>query len=602
VSDIAITFAVAAVVVALFVWDRIPAVIVAIGTALSLYLLGVINLEQAIRGFGDPAVIFIATLFVISEGLDATGVTAWVAQILMAGSGESRARLLILIMLLVSLLTALISVNGSVAALLPMVVVLAVRLRRPASKLLLPLVFAAHAASMLTLTGTPVNVLVSDAARDAGLGTFGYFEFGLVGVPLLLGTMAIIILFGNRLLPERSSRLIPADFSRHTRTLMDQYVLEEGVFRLRVEPRSPFVGVPPSAIDLKKYPGLMLVAAREENGSGPLRRPELSTGDVLIIRGDATTAGRLAADKLLAVEPESTAHQLAEVSFNRRYGLGEVVIPPRSGMVGTKVFPGMVTPSGDLVILAVQRAGEQQSGETVLIPGDTLLLRGTWEALDEHLEDPDVLIVDSPDLVRRQAVPMRPGAKRAIAVLAGMVFVIATEAVPAVIAGLIAACLMVLLRTLTVAQAYRSINWTTVILVGGMMPLSTAISTTGAATMLAHSLVAYVGDAGPYALLAGLFVLTAIFGQLISNMATALIIIPIAIAAATEIGVSPRPVLMSVAVAAAAAFLTPIATPVNLMVMAPAGYQFGDYWKLGLPLLLWFFVVATFLVPVFWSF
>ena len=191
----------------------------------------------------------------------------------------------------------------------------------------------------------------------------------------------------------------------------------------------------------------------------------------------------------------------------------------------------MVTPSGDLVILAVQRRGEDQGpDETVLEAGDMLLLQGTWKALDERLDDPDVLVVDSPELVRRQAVPMGAGAKQAIAVLLGMVIVLATGAVPAVIAGLLAACAMVLLGVLTVEQAYRSINWTTVILVGAMIPLSTAMSETGAANLLADELVRLVGDAGPYALLGGLFVLTAILGQLISNTATALIIIPIAVA------------------------------------------------------------------------
>ncbi len=197
---------------------------------------------------------------------------------------------------------------------------------------------------------------------------------------------------------------------------------------------------------------------------------------------------------------------------------------------------------------------------------------------------------------------MGAGAKQAIVILLGMVLLLATGAVPAAIAGLAAACAMVLLRVVTVDQAYRSINWTTVILIGAMIPLSTAMSQTGAAKLLADGLVGLVGDAGPYALLGGLFVLTAILGQLISNTATALIIIPIAVAAAGDLGLSARPVLMSVTVAAAGAFLTPVATPVNLMVMGPGGYEFGDYWKLGLPLLLWFFVVATFLVPLVWSF
>ena len=596
------TFAILAAIVVLFVSNRVPVVLVAIGTALALYFTGVLNLDQSLRGFGDPAVIFIASLFVVSAGLDATGVTAWAGQGLIARAGQSRVRLLVLTMVLVALLTALISINGAVAALLPVVIVMAIRVGRSPSQLLMPLVFAAHSGSLLALTGTPVNVLVAEAAADAGLAPFGFFSFAIVGVPLLLGTIVIVVLFGQRLLPERSGRTIPTDLSTHARTLVEQYRLDDGMFQLRVRPRSPYVGSPPAAVDLAEYAGLTLVAILAGDG-GPLRRAALAEGDILIVRGDAATVGGLASDKLLAFRSEDAPAGAADTLFTRSSGLAEVVIPPRSGMIGQPVFPGMVTPSGDLVILAVQRRDENLGpDETVLAAGDTLLLQGTWKALDEHLDDPDVLVVDSPELVRRQAVPMGAGAKQAIVVLLVMVLLLATGAVPSVIAGLVAACAMVLLGVLTVEQAYRAVNWTTVILVGAMIPLSTAMETTGAANLMAATLVHLVGGAGPYALLGGLFLLSAILGQLISNTATALIMIPIAMAAASEIGVSARPVLMSVAVASAAAFLTPVATPVNLMVMGPGGYRFGDYWKLGLPLLLLFFVVATFLVPVFWRF
>jgi di/tricarboxylate transporter len=601
-SSIATTFAILAAIVVLFVSNRVPVVLVAIGTALALYFTGVLNLDQSLRGFGDPAVIFIASLFVVSAGLDATGVTAWAGQGLIARAGQSRVRLLVLTMVLVALLTALISLNGAVAALLPMVIVMAIRVGRSPSQLLMPLVFAAHSGSLLALTGTPVNVLVAEAAADAGLAPFGFFSFAIVGIPLLLGTIVIVVLFGQRLLPERSGRTIPADLSTHARTLVEQYKLDDGMFQLRVRPRSPYVGSPPAAVDLAEYAGLRLVAILAGDG-GPLRRAALAEGDILIVGGDAATAGGLASDKLLAFRSEDAPTGAADTLFTRSSGLAEVVIPPRSGMIGQPVFPGMVTPSGDLVILAVQRRDENLGpDQTVLAAGDTLLLQGTWKALDEHLDDPDVLVVDSPELVRRQAVPMGAGAKQAIAVLLVMVLLLATGAVPSVIAALVAACAMVLLGVLTVEQAYRAVNWTTVILVGAMIPLSTAMKITGAANLLAATLVHLVGGAGAYALLAGLFVLSAMLGQLISNTATALIMIPIAMAAANEIGVSAQPVLMCVAVASAAAFLTPVATPVNLMVMGPGGYRFGDYWKLGLPLLLLFFVVATFLVPVFWRF
>ena len=601
-SNSAIVFAVVAGIVVLFVWNRIPVVLVAIGTALALYATGVLDLGQSLAGFGDPAVIFIASLFVVSAGLDATGVTAWAGQLLINQAGQSRVRLLVLTSTLVALLTALISLNGAVAALLPVVIVTAIRVGRSPSQLLMPLVFAAHSGSLLALTGTPVNVLVSEAAVDAGGAPFGFFEFAIVGVPLLLGTIAIVVLFGQRLLPERGGRTIPADLSKHARTLVEQYRLDDGLFQLRVRPQSPYVGSLPTDVNLTDYAGLTLVTIQAGDGGGPVRRNAIAPGDILIVRGSAETVGSLASDKVLAFRTEDTPG-VTDTLFNRTSGLAEVVIPPRSGMIGQKVFPGMVTPSGNLVILAVQRRGESLGpDETVLAAGDMLLLQGTWKALDEHLDDPDVLVVDSPELVRRQAVPMGTGAKEASAVLVAMVIVLATGVVPSVIAGLVAACAIVLLGVLTVEQAYRAINWTTVILVAAMIPLSTAMDTSGAAKLMAGTLIHLVGDAGPYALLAGLFMLTAILGQLISNTATALIVIPIAVAAATELGMSPRPVLMSVAVAAAASFLTPVATPVNLMVMGPGGYRFGDYWKLGLPLLLLFFVVATFLVPVFWRF
>jgi di/tricarboxylate transporter len=600
-NDIWIMFAIIVAIVVLFAWDRIPVVIVALGTALALYATGVLNLSQSLAGLGDPAVIFIASLFVVSAGLDATGVTAWAGQFLIARAGNSRTRLMVVMLLLIGVLTALISVNGAVAALLPVVVVTAIRLGRPTSQLLMPLVFGSHAGSMLALTGTPVNVLVSEAAQHAGLAPFGYFEFTIIGIPLMAGTILIIVLFGERLLPKRSGRTIPADLSRHARTLVEQYSLEETLFQLRVRETSPFVGMAQSAIDLSAYPGVSVVALR--GAEGPLQQADLTAGDMLIVRGDASVVASLAADKHLAFRSDEAEDGVTDTLFNRTFGLAEVMIPPRSVFVGESVFPGMVTPSGDLVILAVQRRGEDRGpSETILVAGDTLLLQGTWKALDEHLADPDVLVINSPDVVRRQAVAMGAGAKQAIAVLAAMVVLLATGLLPAVVVGLLAAIAMVVLNLVRVEDAYRSINWTTVILIGAMTPLSTAMAETGAAQMLADGLVRMVGDAGPYALLAGLFLLTAILGQLISNTATALIIIPIAVAAAADLHISARPVLMSVTVAAAGAFLTPVATPVNLMVMGPGGYKFGDYWKLGLPLLIWFFVVATFIVPVFWSF
>jgi di/tricarboxylate transporter len=591
-----------AAVVVLFISNRIPIGIVAIGAALALYFTGILGLNQVLIGFGDPVVIFIATLFIVSEGLDATGVTTWVGQQLIAQAGQSQTRLLVLTMLLVAGLSALISPNGSVAALLPVVVVTAIRLGRSPGLLLMPLAFAAHAGSLLVLTGTPVSVLVSEAAVEAGEQGFGYFTFALVGIPLLLGTMAIVVLFGPRVLPQRTAKSIPPNLSDYARTIRKHYRLPEGLVRLRVESDSPLVGTPRSTLDLRPFPDTTLVGVHA-GGGGPPATELFEADDILIVRGKADSVRKLTDDKLLAPHSEPAAPPIADSLISGEFGVAEIVIPPRSGSIGTPVFPGMVTSSGDLVILAVQRQGEDLGPhESLLRVGDTLLVEGTWDALEASTDDSDILVVDSPELVRRQAVPMGPGAGRAIAVLVAFVALLASGAVPAAIAGLLAACAMVLLGAVTVNQAYRAVSWTTIVLLGGMIPLSHAIQETGAAELIAQALVRGVGGAGPQALLIGLVLLTIVLGQLISNMTTALIVIPIALSAATAMEVSGRPLLMAVNVAAAAALLTPVATPANMMVMGPGGYLFNDYWKLGLPVLLWFLVVATVLVPLIWRF
>ncbi len=522
-SEVAITFAVITAIVVLFVWGRLPVEVVSIGAALALWATGVLTIEQTLAGFGDPTVVFIAALFVVSESLEVSGVTAWAGQQLINRAGTSHTRLLVLTMLVVAALTAIITVNAAVAALLPVVVVAATRLEKAPSKLLIPLVFGAHAGSQLALTGSNVNLLVSGAVADYGGEPFAFFEFALVGIPLLVGTVIVVALLANRLLPTRTPRKISADLSQHARTLVRQYGLGTGV---------------------------------------------------------AET-----------------------VAFNREIGLAEVVIPPRSAFLGQRVFRGMVTESGDLVVAAIQRKGYDLEEEDVeLAAGDVLLLQGPWAALDTKAEHPGVLVVDQPDAIRRQAVPLGLRAWEAMLVLVGMVALLVTGLVPPAVAGLLAAGAIVVLGIVSIEGAYRAINWTTVILVGALLPLSTAMFETGAADVVGGALIDVVGGLGPYGLLVGLFVVTAIFGQLISNTATALIMMPIGAAASAELGVDIRPVLMTISVASAAALLTPVATPVNLIAMGAAGYRFGDYWKLGLVVMAVFFGVAVFVVPVFWPF
>ena len=413
-SPVAVTLAILALAIVAFISNRIPLAIVAIGVSVMLWLTGILDLGQALAGFGDPTVVFIACLFVVSDSLDSTGVTAWVGQQVIERGGRRRTPLVVTVCVLVAVLTALISVNGAVAALIPVVVVVATRVGLPPSQMLMPLAFSAHAGSLLALTGTPVNIIVSEAAADAGARPFGFFEFGLVGVPLLAGTLLVVALLGRRVLPDRVPSKLPQDVTEHARALGQQYALPEGT---------------------------ELVSARR--------------------------------------------------------GVSEVVVSPRSELIGMHLFPGMVTPSGDLVVVGLQRGGEDLvDPHSVLRPGDILLLTGTWDQLETHTAGPEVLVVDDPARLRR-SVPLGSGARRSIVILTAMVILLATGVVPAAIAGVLAASAIVLSGVLTPIQAYRSVSWTTVILVAGMIPLSTAFVTTGTADLIAGALLDIVGSASP---------------------------------------------------------------------------------------------------------
>ncbi|MCL3861899.1 SLC13 family permease [Actinotalea sp. K2] len=582
--------------VALFLWNRLPVGVVAIFTALALYATGVLDVGTALGGFGDPVVVFVASLFVVSEALDATGVTTWAGQVITERAGTGRRALLIAVMLLAAVLTALVSPNGAVAALLPMVVVIAVRNDHPPSKMLIPLAFAAHAGSLLALTGSPVNVIVSDAAVESGAGRFGFFEYALVGLPLVAATVVLCTLLGERLLPSSASASPVGDLSRQARVLSGHYALQDGFYRLGVRPGSPLIG---SSVPADHPPGMAVLGVQRPDGAAAPPNHMIVPGDVIVVSGPATDVLTFAEVRQLDVGLRPVSD---DALVTREAGVVEVVVAPRSPLVGERVFPGMVR-MGELVVLAVRHRGRETGTSGVVVTeGDSLVLHGPWAVIDSLLDDRDVLIVDSPETLRRQTVPLGLRSAEALGVLVVMVVLLATGVVPPAVAGLGAAAAMVLLRVVSPPQAYRAVSWQTVVLLGGLIPLSTAISDSGAADLLAGALLGSLTDASPYLLLLALFLVTAALGQVVSNTATVLIVVPIALAAASDGGVAVEPVLMTVAVAGAASFLTPIATPANMMIMGPGGYRFGDYWRLGAVLLVTWLVIALVVIPVVWPF
>lgn len=602
-AQIIMTLAIIAAAMVLFAWNPIPAAVVAVCASLALYLTGILTVQETLAGFGDPVVILIASLLAIGAALETAGVGAWAGQLLIRHTGSNETWRMIAIMLAAAVFSGMIGMNGAVAAMLPVIVVVAVRTGTSPSRVMIPLAFACLTGAKLTLLGTPVNVIAATLADEEGVGHIGFLEWSVLGIPLLTGTIAIMLVFGRWLLPERRGASIPADFSAHAQTLVEQYRLEDGLHYFRVRATSPYIGKSRAEVDLKNYGGLHLVALLDGRDSTPLEREDVAEGDMVLVRGEAEAAGRFALDMHLAVREEGAEGSVSDLLLSRTSGLAEVVIPLRSKLIGQTVFPGMTTADGDLMVLAIQRGSiEMRNEPAVLRAGDHLLLQGTWKALDQHLADPKVLVVDSPEVVQKQAVALGQGAPAAVAILLLLFVLLAFDIVPAPIAAVICATLMVITRVLTLPQFYRGIDWNTCILIGAMIPPATAMTKTGAAALIGDYVVSALGGAGPQVVLAGLFIVSAIITQFISNTSSALVMMPIGLATASELGVSPLPMMMGVAMGASASFLTPFANGVSMMVYGPGGYRFGDFWKIGLVVMAWALIVTVVIVPLYWKF
>ena len=299
VTDASLSLLILCICVGLFVWNRLSVGVVAIITTLALYFTGVLDAATALSGFGDPVVIFIATLFVVSEGLEASGVTAWAGQMLTRRAGTKRARLLAAVMVLAAVLSAFITPNGAAAALLPVTVVVARKAAASPSKMLIPLAFAASAGALLTLSGSPVNVIVAEASLSAGGPGFGYFEFAIVGLPLVLCTVVVALIFGHRLLPERASATLPADFSEYSGTVVQHYGLDRNIHRLRVRSRSPLRGTEVGGIPVAA--GVELIGVQDARGQSATSSHELQAGDVVVVAGQLAAVTAYSVDHGLKI-------------------------------------------------------------------------------------------------------------------------------------------------------------------------------------------------------------------------------------------------------------------------------------------------------------
>ena len=609
-------FLILAATIALFISDKLRLDLVALMSAAALVLFGILTPAQALAGFGDPLVVMIAALFVVSGGMFQTGVAQRLGLSLARVAGGGEGRLILLIMLLTALLSAIMSSTGTVAVMLPVVVTLAWRAHISPSKLLIPLAFGSLLGGMLTLIGTAPNVVVAEYLKAQGFEPFGFFSFTPLGVLSLLVGVTFMVLIGRHWLPARA----PTDPSQGVgtvslRELAERYELPARLYRLHLRADHEAIGQRLGDLHWGDRFAIQVLAVDREpeqrRATGWPRRSEtkaaeadtrLELGDRLLVQGNAHDIEAFAERQGLRLEAVA---RVDETLLPEDTGVIEVLPTPRSRWLDQTLADLRFRDRFHVQVIAVQRSGAtvvEGLAQLRLRFGDTLLVVGPRLAIEAlRGNEGDAVVLSEP---KSDAVPAAAARKAPLAVGIMLVMLLAMTFgwTSTVMAAGLAAMAMILSGTLTMEQAYRSMSWESVVLIAGILPMATALEVTGGMQLVVDALVAGVGPYGPLAMLVGLFLLTSLASQVISNTATAVLLTPIAFAAAQTLEISPYPLLMTVALAASTAFATPVASPVNTLVLGVGKYRFGDFLRVGVAMQLLVLVVTILAVPLFFPF
>ncbi|AFN77208.1 sodium:sulfate symporter [Stutzerimonas stutzeri DSM 10701] len=589
--------------VGLFVINKPRMDVVALLAMVALPLSGVISINEALAGFSDPSVVLIAALFVIGNGLVRTGIAYRLGDWLMRSAGSSETRLLVLLMLAVAGLGSVMSSTGVVAIFIPVVLSIAARMKVSPRRLMMPLAFAGLISGMLTLVATPPNMVVHSELRRAGLDGFAFFSFAPIGLAILVLGIGYMLL-ARRWLGGDTVQEVAAEQRDTLDILAQRYRLPERERRLRVLPGSVLANQALDELKLRSQYGINVIAIERQYkfrkqlliATG---NTELFVGDVLLVDLASPAIGLLGAYEELGVE----SLQLSDSyygDYSRELGLAEVALPPDSRLPGKTIQELGFRSTYKLNVVGVRRNHQALQGLLVdekLKPADTLLVAGSWKHI-HRLQglSRDFLVLSLPAEIDDVA-PAANQAPFALLGLAVMVGLMISGLVPNVLAALIGCLVMGLFRCIDMDSAYKAIHWQSLVLIVGMLPFALALEKTGGIALAVSGLIGLFGDAGPHALLACLFLLTAVIGLFISNTATAVLMAPVAISTATQLGASPYPFAMIVALAASAAFMTPISSPVNTLVLGPGQYRFADFVRVGVPFTLLVMLVSVLLVP-----
>lgn len=591
--------------VVMFALNRPRMDVVAVIMMVSLPLTGVVTMSEALAGLADPNVVLIAALFVIGEALVRTGVAQRLGDWLTARAGASEAKLVFLLMVIVAGVGSFMSSTGVVAIFIPIVLRIASNARIPAGRLMMPLSMAALISGMMTLVATAPNLVVHAELMRHGHEGFGFFAFTPFGLPILL--LAIVYMrFARGLLTPGVAPELPARAALSS--WVADYGLAEREHRLQLRAGSDLVGRRLDALDLRASAGINIIAI--ERGSlfrrkliQPRAETVLEAGDILLIDRRASGAAGFDLDRF------AQAHELVALPVSGRWfidtaqeiGMAQVIVPPTSRLIGKTVTQARFRSVHDLSVIGMKHGTKPVSDSVIDEPlraGDTLLTVGPWRAIRKLADERrDLVLLDLP-AESDEAVPARHRAPLAVGVLALVVVLMVWGIVPNVQAALFGCLLLGLFRCIDMAGAYRSIHWQSLILIVGMLPFSLALQRTGGVEIAAQALLDAMGSASPRLVLAALFAATALLGLFISNTATAVLMAPVALAVASALGASPYPFAMTVALAASTAFMTPVSSPVNMLVVGPGNYRFIDFVRIGVPFAAVCMTTTVALVPL----
>lgn len=616
-----ITLIILAVSALFFAIGKIRSDLVAVCALILLIVSGILTPEEALSGFSNSVVIMMVGLFVVGGAIFQTGLAKMISGRIMKLAGDSELRLFLLVVIVTSVIGAFVSNTGTVALMLPIVVSLAAKARINASRLLIPLAFASSLGGMLTLIGTPPNLVIQDALTGAGYAPLSFFSFSPVGIICIIVGIVVLLPLSKWFLAKKGDN--NGSGKRKTKSLdqlVKEYHLTDNLSRYVISRNSDIKGKTVAELDIHNRYGLTVLEVRRETASQngliknvnqKLAGPDtvLQENDIIYIIGEKAQATDFAKDHSLK-KLRRTSHEDSKDNALDFYdiGIAEIVLLHTSRLVNRLLRESGFRSKYSINVIGIRRKGEyimDDLPDVRLHSGDVLLVQGTWSNISRLSNDEDDFVVLGQPLEEAAKVTLDYKAPLAALIMLLMIAMMVFDFIPVapVTAVMIAGVLMVLSGCFrNVEAAYKTINWESIVLIAAMMPMSVALEKTGASAMISHSLVSGLGEYGPVVLLAGIYFTTSLLTMFISNTATAVLMAPIALSSAMELGLSPYSFLFAVTLGASMCFASPFSTPPNALVMQAGRYTFMDYVKVGLPLQIIIGIVMVFVLPLLFPF